>query len=440
MENQALPRVIRTMARRLGPKPLIGWYGLGGTGTLSWVDVDRLIRGIAIKLLRGGLIKDEIVLVTPSAPCSLVFEIAVHAAGGIAAILPSSSLVTPFNVPRDVHARLVLSGPDRRPILVDDERFEVRIEECRLETEVPDSPALSDENDPIDLSERMAGIGPVSICTAFVSESAGQSVALKQRNLTRTAELVAQYIGAPPAPKILAIGDTSDVSVRVASWYMALVTGGMVVIGDSEEISSAGTWVFKPDMVMGRPESLMQFVDDVQHQLDELAGITGKIVRRSLARQTSRIMNREPENSGLLAVVDGSLVRSRALPVVGGRLKTVLACGGVPDAQTMAFLRGLGVQVFGSHGYPQTTGFATIANPDDIADQTLGMPIESCSIEPEKNDRFRILGPNVMFSYLGISPKANPDIEDGAFIVFDGGRLDERGRLVRKQGPWDETE
>jgi long-chain acyl-CoA synthetase len=137
-----------------------------------------------------------------------------------------------------------------------------------------------------------------------------------------------------------------------------------------------------------------------------------------------------------LGVNIGPLVFAKVHSLLGGSMRLLVTGGSKFDPAIGRDLYGLGFTILQAYGLTETSGAATINQPDEAHIDTVGrvLPGNELTIFPPEGDaedgEIAIRGPIVMQGYYQ-RPDATAEVmRDGWFLTGDLGRLDAAGRLT----------
>ncbi|MGD9902446.1 MAG: AMP-binding protein [Vicinamibacterales bacterium] len=132
----------------------------------------------------------------------------------------------------------------------------------------------------------------------------------------------------------------------------------------------------------------------------------------------------------------GPTVFGRVHRVLGGSMRLLVTGGSKFDPAIGRDLYGLGFTILQAYGLTETSGAATINQPDEAHINTVGRVLpgnELCIMPPEgeaPDGEIAIRGPIVMQGYYN-RPDATAEVmRDGWFLTGDLGRIDAAGRLT----------
>ena len=167
-----------------------------------------------------------------------------------------------------------------------------------------------------------------------------------------------------------------------------------------------------------------------QRVIGEVAkgGIVTRVLFRTLLSANLRLRR--------AGVNIGPLVFGKVHRVLGGSMRLLVTGGSKFDPAIGRDLYGLGFTILQAYGLTETSGAATINQPDEAHIDTVGrvLPGNELRILPPEGDaedgEIAIRGPIVMQGYFNRPEVTAKVMRDGWFLTGDLGRLDAAGRLT----------
>jgi long-subunit acyl-CoA synthetase (AMP-forming) len=432
MVPRSLPELVDTWARIMGPKPAFSTAFDGGVD-ISWIDLRNAAWTLAKSLLDSGFPPGGCVAtLVADGPAAVVAEAGVHAAEGVALPLGAHEAVGELaSAIRDARCCTVLCDPglealarEARSVAGPGARHaDVRV----LEPVTPGTP--TPEGDPARWL-RLDRLGPET--DAIVARSSGRTgprklVAWNQRNLIATGAAVAVALGAGESDTWATLGPLVHPFLRTVGLYAPLVSCGRIVAPGPPDPLQA-LWLGRPTIACTLADRLPGLRDRVVAEVGTMEGLAGRLARWSLAPalgDAGRGTRLRAAAARAVAVLAGPSI---AAEVVGGRLRCLVGGWGRVDDPTAAVFGALGVQVCGSWGLAESAGVTTLDRPLAGGGCDRDRPLDGVSVRVEEGE-LRVAGPNVMFSYHGISPPMNPALAGGWLRTDDRGRVEADGRV-----------
>jgi long-chain acyl-CoA synthetase len=124
------------------------------------------------------------------------------------------------------------------------------------------------------------------------------------------------------------------------------------------------------------------------------------------------------------------LVYSKLRAALGGRAQHAASGGAALNPRLGHFFRGIGLTVLEGYGLTETTGAATVNQPDRLKIGTVGQPLPGVAIRIDEDGEILIKGGNVFSGYWRNEAATKETFaEDGWFRTGDVGELDDEGFL-----------
>ncbi|MGH9203573.1 MAG: AMP-binding protein, partial [Vicinamibacterales bacterium] len=159
----------------------------------------------------------------------------------------------------------------------------------------------------------------------------------------------------------------------------------------------------------------------------ESRGSLGKFVFRTLLAISFR--------SRWLGLNLGPRLFGRVHAIMGRQMRLFVTGGSKFDPAVGRDFYALGFTILQAYGLTETSGAATLTNPDEAHLDTVGRALPGQEIDvlpsddPELDGEIAIRGPIVMQGYFGRPEATEAVMRDGWFLSGDLGRLDQQGRL-----------
>jgi long-chain acyl-CoA synthetase len=103
------------------------------------------------------------------------------------------------------------------------------------------------------------------------------------------------------------------------------------------------------------------------------------------------------------------------------RVSEIVAAGGPVDPELQTVFRGMGLPLLSGYGTTETSGFATMPDPGDVADGTVGAPLPDCTVRLADDGEVLVAGPQVIDRYWRDEPTTRGAIIDDWFHTGDLG-------------------
>ncbi len=434
MTATSLPRLVRSLSRKYGPKTALTVHGKGDRVEVSWCDLWTAAARVAGDLVREGLPREATVVI--AAPLSgevVAAEVGVMTAGGVACPLDPAM--------DEAGAKAVLEQAAPWAVFTtegDRGRMErlcgQAFHRCRF-FPLPDV-ALGHTTQPVldpGVEARIEATGPGGNATSIPAgegDAPHRLVDFLHRTLTGTATALASALGATEEDVWLAPSRATTPLGRVAGLYAGLASGGQValVVGSSSSDPLEPFWVVRPTLAVLSPGEVAALAERAREEARALAGLGGWLGRLALrwagvlepgeSPLPSRTWWREAARAG----------RARLANILGGRLRVVLVGPGEPDPGAARVIEATGAMACVANGPPEAAGLVTVQRPGEpVPPGALGRPLDGVRVRVAEDGEVLVQGDNVMLSHRMVRPDQNPMFREGWLRTGARGRVDAEG-------------
>ncbi len=440
MTATSVPRLVRSWSRRYGPKTVLALHEGTGCVEFSWLDLWAEASRVAVDLVSAGL-PDEgsVVIASPLSPASIMAEVGVMAARGVACPIDPSW-------DDDAMAKVLEQAAPWAVMVAEDQRERIERHGQRapapfrlLPLPAPRPGHATHQNPVPEVEARMESTGPgghaVSL-RAGEGDKPNRLVDFLHRTLTETAGAVAAAVGASEEDTWLIGGEPTSPFLRVAGLYAALVSGGQVAIVRRPDQADPlePFWVARPTVAVLTGQEATALAARVREEARSLAGFWGWLVRVALRLEgilepgdsllPNRPWWREAARMG----------RARLSELLGGRLRVVLTGQGAPGPESARVFCATGSALCRAFGPPEAAGVITLERPGEaLSGDTVGRPLDGVEVRAADDGEIWVRGHPVMLSYRMVRPDQNPLFVDGWMRTGLRGFVEATG-LVRLAG------
>lgn len=444
MTATSLPRLVRSLSKKYGPKTAMTVHAKGECAEFSWCDLWTGAAGVAADLVRKGL-PDEatVVIAAPLSAGVVAAEVGVMTARGVACPLDpamddaGAEAVLAQAMPWAVFA----TEEQRKRIGRLCERLSGRCQFFPI-PEVHPGRTAQPTLDPA-VEARIESTGPGGHAVSIPAGDGGaphRLVDFLHRTLTGTTAALASALGATEEDIWLAPGRTTTPLDRVAGLYAGLASGGQVALVASTEGPLPDPlepfWVVRPTIAVLPPGEVAAVAARVRGEARSLTGLGGWLAR--VALRLDGVL--EPGESPLLprpwwreAARAG---RTRLADILGGRLRVVLTGPGGPDPEAARVIGVTGAAMCATHGPPEAAGLVTFQRPgESVPPGSVGRPLDGVRVRVSDEGEVLVQGDNVMLSHRMVRPDQNPLFRDGWLRTGESGTVDAEGWVRLDPGP-----
>ncbi|HSR94787.1 MAG TPA: AMP-dependent synthetase/ligase, partial [Solirubrobacterales bacterium] len=444
-KSATLADLLPRAAQRYGDTPAIQFKDGSEWVKRSFVEVERIVRNLALGLVDLGVAKgDKVSILANTRPEWTYFDFAALSIG--ATVVP----IYQTNSPEE--CQYVLENSDAKVVVVeDDEQLEkiraVRDQLPLLEQVVRMTGASDDAISLDDLSARGAGrdaaeweqrwraVAPEDICTfIYTSGTTGppKGCVISHGNYRAMLDMV-------NATSVIEGEDVTYLYLPLAHSFALLIQLGSFDLG-----ATIAYWERDPLKIMPNlaelsptyfpsvPRIFEKIYTLATSSMEKEGGLKKAVFDWSI--RTGERM-REAERSGRKP---GFLLRkryefadkrvlSKIRGLFGGKLRLAVSGAAPISPDILRFFDAAGVLVLEGWGMTETSTAATISSPDDFKIGTIGKPFPGCEIKIAEDGEILVKGPNVFQGYYKNDEATRETIVNGWLHTGDLGTIDGDG-------------
>ncbi len=447
----SLPALFFHQAGRLGDKPFLWAKQEGAWRPLTWSEVARRVRHLALGLKVLGLKRGErVLLVSENRPEWFIADFAIMAAGGIT--VPAYTT----NLPAD--HRHILTNSGAVLALVSTKALA-----ARLLPALPEAPAcraviaLEDPGQAQASTTRLLRWQAVEEAGASQADDLDASVAALQRSDTAIF-IYTSGTGGVPKGVMLSHG---NILANCLGAYDLLVSLGL---GDEIFLSflplshsyehtaglcfpmSIGAQIYYAESVESLLSNLAEAKPTIMTAVPRLYETMHTRIRLGLAKQTplQRRFFGEALRLGLKRVKEGQrlglweklkdaalerLVRDKVRGRFGGRLKAFVSGGAALNPDIGWFFQALGLNLLQGYGQTESAPVVSANRPELIKMPSVGPAVKGVTVKIAEDGEILVRGELVMQGYWQDPEGTARAIQDGWLHTGDIGHLDEDGYI-----------
>ncbi|QRN80188.1 MAG: long-chain fatty acid--CoA ligase, partial [Nocardiopsis sp. BM-2018] len=189
---------------------------------------------------------------------------------------------------------------------------------------------------------------------------------------------------------------------------------------------------FRPTFLLAMP----RVFEKIYNRSEQTAASQGKGKIFARAAQTAIDYSIAQQSGGpglglrMRHALFDKLVYGKILARVGGRATHAVSGGSALGERLGHFFRGIGLTVIEGYGLTETSGPATVNDPNAIKIGTVGQPLPGVAVRIADDGEVLLQGPNVMSGYWrNEAATADSFDEEGWYRTGDIGELDAEGYL-----------
>lgn len=447
MNKEVLAQRFFANVERLGDKPALLAKIEGRWTPLSYKDLGRIVRQIALTLDQWGLQKGD--------RCAILSD---NRREWIMADMANQVLGTP-TVP--IYPTLschqieeLLKHSEPRVIYVATAELYAKLQACEYRAEyyitfdagIEGPHTLSLEEvisqgaacDPQRFEVRLNAVQPEDLaCINYTSGTTGvpKGVMLTNRNFVHDVDNGVSVMQIFEEDLFLSFLPLSHVLERMGGYYVPMLVGATIAFAESVEKVLENMAEVQPTILISVPRLFEKIYATVMGNVQSGSAIKSKIFYWALKVGRARL-NAEIYGTPLswsarqkIKLAD-RLVFSKLQEKTGGRLQRFVS-GGAPLSKEIAeFLFAAGLKVYEGYGLTETSPVVTVNGPGHVRLGSVGIPIPETEFKIGEDNEILVRGPQVMAGYYKNEAATREIIDEEGFLhTGDIGHFDEDGFL-----------
>ncbi|GAA3875596.1 long-chain fatty acid--CoA ligase [Saccharothrix violaceirubra] len=411
---RSIPDLLRERVRQTPDREAFRHRVDGGWKSLTWADVDREVRGLALGYRALG-VRDgaRVAIMATTSVGWILTDLAVLAAGGVTTtVYPNNSAEECAHIVSDSGS--VIVAVDRE--LADKVPAGVRTVVIGAE----DFPAAEGDYDAM-----VDELAPEHLATLiYTSGTTGtpKGVELTHDNWLHTGESIAEV-------DILRPDDLHFLWLPMSHAFGKVLQVGVIAVGTPTAVDGSADRIaenlleLRPTIVAGAPRIFEKI-----HQRVVAAVRADGGVKRLLFEWAVKVARR-PSSGRLSRAIADRLVFSKLRDRVGGRIRYFVS-GSAPLSEDVGrFFAGAGLTILEGYGLTESSAASFINRPEDPEFGTVGRPLPGTLVKIADDGEVLIGGRGVMRGYHGLPEETAKTLVDGWLRTGDIGELDAAGRL-----------
>ena len=425
-----------------------------GTGwpSVTWTEVDAVVRTMAAGLLALGLEPEDRVAVLSTTRIEWIYaDLAIMCAGG------ATTGVYPSTVPEDVGYIMADSG-SRIAFAEDDVQIEklrdqrdhlpdlIRVVTFAGEADgewvlsMDDLQALGARHlvdHPTAVDEATAAVGPDQLATIlYTSGTTGRPKGVELPHSCWT------YVGsAAEAIEILRPDDLQYLWLPLAHSFGKMLVAVQLQIGFATAVDGRvdriveNMPVVRPTFMAGPPRIFEKVHARIVQTVEQEGGLRAQLFhwafgvgdRVAQARLSGRTADPLTRAQHLLA---DRLVLAQIRNRLGGRIRYMLSGSAALSKDIGSWFYAAGLLLLEGYGLTETSAATSVVRPSTPAVGVVGLPLPGTEVRIAEDGEVLVRGPSVMRGYHNL-PEMTAEVlsEDGWFATGDLGDFDALGRL-----------
>ncbi|MFJ3383306.1 MULTISPECIES: AMP-dependent synthetase/ligase [unclassified Curtobacterium] len=440
-DHGSAARLLSDRARLTPDRPILSERHGDTWTTISALDVERRVRGIAKGLVAAGLEPGAHVAILSRTRLEwTLVDFAIWTAGLVS--VPVYETSSPDQI------RHILSDSEAVAIVVEQEEHARRV--AGIAADLPhlgqhwtidgggldDLTRLGEDVTDDDLDARTAAVhGHDDATIIYTSGTTGRpkGCVLRHDNFTATVE------GSTEAMSEIIAGDASTLlfipmAHVFARFIAAMSISAGVLVGhepDTKDLMKAVS-TFKPSFLLAVPRVFEKIYNSAEQKAD--LGGKGRIFRAAAATAVAHseavAAARVPLTLALKYKLFDRLVYAKLRDAIGGRVRYAISGSAPLSPRLSHFFRSIGVLILEGYGLTETTAPATVNRAAELRIGSVGRALPGVEIRIAEDDEILIRGVDVFDRYWNNPEATDRAFADGWFRTGDLGRLDADGILT----------
>ncbi|MBN1497163.1 MAG: long-chain fatty acid--CoA ligase [Spirochaetes bacterium] len=455
LKNTTIPVIFQEQVAKYGDRACVAYRDKtkGQYVDISWNEMDRMVRNLALFLLSAGVKKgDRVGLFSPNRPEWWIADLAILSVGGVNVPIYATNSAE--------ESRYILANSGSRICIAGTEDHLARIIEAKkklpgLKTLVIIDNVRSSNKSVItmadamkkgesykkkgDLDKRIKALKPHDLATIiYTSGTTGdpKGVMLTHENFISDARQInndfRDYI--EDTHVLLSFLPLSHSLERTAGYYFPLFAGCKVAFAEDFSKVVDNMNEVRPTFIISVPRLYEKIHSVILSRLPEASAPKRLMFRLAMATAKKNLpyVCKEQQAPGLLGLrvkIFEKLVFSKFKKGLGMDRMDFAVSGGAPLSVSDAeFFIGMGIRILEGFGLTETTPVTNVNPPWNVKPGTVGPPLSETRVKISDEGELLIKGPQVMKGYYK-NPKATAEVftKDGWFKTGDLARFDEDG-------------
>lgn len=261
-----------------------------------------------------------------------------------------------------------------------------------------------------------------------------KGVMLSHHNILTNAAGCLAVLMPGPQDLFLSFLPLSHALERTVGYYLAVMTGSTTAYARSVPQLGEDLRAMRPTLLISVPRIYERVYAAIRAKLDEGPALRRKLFELAVEVGYARFEHSQGRGpwraSFLLWPLLETLVASKILARLGGRIRAAISGGAALAPEVSRVFIGLGLTVVQGYGMTETSPVACGNRPDDNLPASVGKAIPGVEVKLGEHDALLIRGPNVMLGYWGNEEATRQIMRPGGWINSgDIARIDGEGHV-----------
>ncbi len=415
----------------------------------TWAQMDRQMARWQAALEKDGLkAGDRVGVMLRNSPEWVIFDQAALGLGLV--VVPLYTQDRPDNVAyivNDSGCKVLLFGTNEQWATFTDVRSQlgalVRILIVEPLSGAPDEPRVqsveqwlpgeaSETKHVLSSGDRSAALATIVYTSGTTGKPKG--VMLSHKNILTNAHACLAKMTVRADDSFLSFLPLSHTFERTVGYYLAIMCGATVSFARGIPQLSEDLQSQRPTMLISVPRIYERIWGAIRAKLDEGPPLRKKLFLTAVDVGYARFeyeQGRGPwKISFLLWPLLNTLVASKVLARLGGRMRAAMSGGAALPPDISRVFIGLGLPVLQGYGMTETSPVACANSPTDNLPASVGTTINDVQVKIGDNNALLVKGPNLMLGYWNNEAATKAMIQaDGWLNTGDTARIDAQGHV-----------
>lgn len=275
------------------------------------------------------------------------------------------------------------------------------------------------------------------ICTIiYTSGTTGEpkGVLLSHRNIVSNVKAAYERLPIRENDVFLSYLPLSHIFERMAGYYTAFASGGMIVYSESIEAVANNMLIVKPTIITSVPRLFERIHSKIIKTMDAAPPSKRKIFYWAIETGKQYMAQKRTGNVGIPLLTKYKLAKKLVLDSLydklGGRMRFFIS-GGAPLARELGeFFEAAGIFIIEGYGLTEGSPVLACNEVNHFKFGTVGLPFPGVEIKFADDGEILAKGANIMQGYYKNKKETAEIIKDGWLHTGDIGNFDDDGFLV----------
>lgn len=286
------------------------------------------------------------------------------------------------------------------------------------------------------LKECIRSVNENDLCTIiYTSGTTGEpkGVMLSHKNILSNVKSALEIFPISKDDIFLSFLPLCHIFERMAGYYTAFSSGGMICYAESIETVAQNFLEVKPTIITSVPRLFERMYSKIIKNVESQSALKQKIFYRSIEiGKKSAAARKNGKLSPWLAAqyhLADKLVFSKLREKTGGRLRFLISGGAPLSPELGEFFEAVGLKIIEGYGLTESSPVIAANTVDDYKYGTVGKVFPGVEIKIASDGEILAKGPNIMLGYYKNKKETDDVIKGGWLHTGDIGEFDSQGYL-----------